>query len=217
LYSGLDQDSLRTHIQDWLRTHSGLTLRTGSGLIFRTGSGLVQDSHSGLDQDSFRTHIQNWFRTGSGLIFRTGSGLDQDSYSGLDQDSFRTHIQDWIRTHTQDWLRTHTYSGLVLWNRFGMGAGSGRSAGEEWKEIGTCRKSFRAGGKQIGLGFNSCIALSCTQCPILESRLDRKGNRGNQSRYSDWRYRRKHLSIYTNYVFHLEQVQKDGEWVTYIK
>jgi len=209
LYSGLDQDWLRTCIQDLIRTHSGL--------IFRTGSGLTQDSHSGLVQDWFRTHIQDWFRTGSGLTFRTGSGLDQDSHSGLVQDLYSELDQDWIRTHIQDWLRTHTYSGLVLQNRFGMGAGSGRSAGKEWKEIETCWKSFRAGGKQIGLGFNSCIALLCTQCPILESRLDRKGNRGNQSRYSDWRYRRKHLSIYTNYVFHLEQVQKDGEWVTYIK
>jgi len=94
LYSGLDQDSLRTHIQDWLRTHSGLTFRTGSGLIFRTGSGLTQDSYSGLDQDSLRTHIQNWLRTGSeltqdwirthsGLIFRTGSGLILRTGSGL--------------------------------------------------------------------------------------------------------------------------------------
>jgi len=41
---------------------------------------------------------------------------------------------------------------------------------------------------------------------------DRKGNRGNWSLYSDWRYRGKHLSIYTNYVFHMEQVWRDREW-----
>jgi len=88
---------------------------------------------------------------------------------------------------------------------------------KEQKQIRTCWKSFGMGGKQKGLGFNLCVVPLCTQCPISESWSDRKGNRENWSWYSDWRYRRKHLSIYTNYVFHLEQVWKDGEWGTYIK
>jgi len=39
------------------------------------------------------------------------------------------------------------------------GSGSGRSAG----------KRAEADRKQKGLGFNSCVAPSCTQCPISES------------------------------------------------
>jgi len=49
---------------------------------------------------------------------------------------------------------------------------------KEWKQIGTHRKSFGAEQKQKGLGFNLCIAPLCTQCPISESRSDRKGNKG---------------------------------------
>ena len=45
------------------------------------------------------------------------------------------------------------------------------------------QKSFGADRKQKGLGFNSCVAPLCTQCPISEHRSDRKGNRGNRSRY----------------------------------
>jgi len=48
---------------------------------------------------------------------------------------------------------------------------------KEQKQIRTCQKSFGAEGKQIGLGFNSCVVPSCTQCPILEDRSDRKGNK----------------------------------------
>ena len=57
----------------------------------------------------------------------------------------------------------------------------------EQKRIGMRQKSFGAGGKQKGLGFNWCVAPSCTQCPISETQSDRKETRGNQSRYSDWR------------------------------
>jgi len=56
-----------------------------------------------------------------------------------------------------------------------MGAGSRRSMG---KRAEADQKSFGADGKQIGLGFNSCVAPSCTQCPISESQSDRKGNKG---------------------------------------
>ena len=73
-------------------------------------------------------------------------------------------------------------------------------------------KSFGVDGKQKDLASTCALRPHAHRCPISESRSDRKGNRGNRSRYSDWRYRRKHLSIYTNYVFHLEQVWRDREW-----
>ena len=38
--------------------------------------------------------------------------------------------------------------------------------------------------------------------PIIQKR------KPGESRYSDWRYRRKHLSIYTNYVFRLESPER---------
>jgi len=78
---------------------------------------------------------------------------------------------------------------------------------EHGKKSGSRSEELWSGWEAEGLGFNLCVVPLCTQCPILESWSDRKGNRGNRSWYSDWRYRRKHLSIYTNYVFHLEQVQ----------
>jgi len=97
------------------------------------------------------------------------------------------------------------------------GSGSRRSTGKRAEADRNTLEELQSGREAEGLGFNLCVAPLCTQCPISESRSDRKGNRGNRSRYSDWRYRRKQLSIYTNYVFHLEQVRKDGEWGTYIK
>jgi len=33
---------------------------------------------------------------------------------------------------------------------------------KEWKQIRTCQKSFGAGGRQIGLGFNLYVAPLCT-------------------------------------------------------
>ena len=58
----------------------------------------------------------------------------------------------------------------------------------------------------------SILAIQLYLTQMAVNQLDRKGNRGNQSQYSDWRYWRKHLSIYTNYVFHLEQVWRDRKW-----
>jgi len=92
---------------------------------------------------------------------------------------------------------------------FGTGAGSGRSTGKEQKRIG--RASERTGSRRTWLQLVRC-ALVHTGVLFWKVNQNRKGNRGNRSRYSDWRYRRKHLSIYTNYVFHMEQVRRDREW-----
>jgi len=73
------------------------------------------------------------------------------------------------------------------------------------------RKSFRADGKQKDLASTRALRPRAHRCPISEKPIGQK-NRGNRSWYSDWRYRRKHLSIYTNYVFHMEQVWRDREW-----
>ena len=73
------------------------------------------------------------------------------------------------------------------------------------------RASKRTGSRRTWLQLVRC-ALVHTGVLFRKSRSNRKGNRGNRSRYSDWRYRRKHLSIYTNYVFHMEQVRRDREW-----
>jgi len=96
---------------------------------------------------------------------------------------------------------------LVLRIGFGTGVGCGRSTGKE--RIG--RASERTGSRRTWLQLVHC-ALVHTGVLFRKSRSDRKGNRGNRSQYSDWRYRRKHLSIYTNYVFHMEQVRRDREW-----
>jgi len=85
----------------------------------------------------------------------------------------------------------------------------GKSAEADRERIG--RASERTGSRRTWLQLVRC-ALVHTGVLFRKSRSDRKGNRGNRSRYSDWRYRRKHLSIYTNYVFHLEQVRRDREW-----
>ena len=46
---------------------------------------------------------------------------------------------------------------------FGTGAGCGRSAGKERKRIGSGSEELRSGREAEGLGFNSCVAPSCTQ------------------------------------------------------
>jgi len=51
----------------------------------------------------------------------------------------------------------------MLWNGFGTGAGCGRSAGKERKQIGSRSEELQSGREAEGLGFNSCIAPSCTQ------------------------------------------------------
>jgi len=100
------------------------------------------------------------------------------------------------------------YSVLVMdWVRTGVDCG--RSTG---KRVEVDQKSFGVDGKQKDLASTCALHPHAHRCPISESRSDRKGNRGNRSQYSDWRYRREHLSIYTNYVFHLEQVWRDREW-----
>jgi hypothetical protein len=85
----------------------------------------------------------------------------------------------------------------------------GKRAEADRERIG--RASERTGSRRTWLQLVRC-ALVHTGVLFRKSRSDRKGNRGNRSRYSDWRYRRKHLSIYTNYVFHMEQVRRDREW-----
>ena len=99
---------------------------------------------------------------------------------------------------------------------YGSGSGRVRVAEGAWEKSGSGsgadRKSFGADGKQKDLASTRALRPRAHRCPISESQSDRKGNRGNRSRYSDWRYRRKHLSIYTNYVFHMEQVRRDREW-----
>jgi len=100
----------------------------------------------------------------------------------------------------------------LLRNGFGTGAGCRRSVGKERKRIG--RASERTGSRRTWLQLVRCTLVH-TGVLFWKSRSDRKGNRGNQSRYSDWRYRREHLSIYTNYVFHMEQVRRDREWRSY--
>jgi len=46
---------------------------------------------------------------------------------------------------------------------FGTGAGCGRSAGKERERIGSGSEELRSGREAEGLGFNSCVAPSCTQ------------------------------------------------------
>ena len=103
-------------------------------------------------------------------------------------------------------------SSSLLWFGFGF-----------WKE---CGKESGSGSEYIGRaseqeGSRQDLASTCVLCPCAHSVLFRKTDqteketRGNQSQYSDWRYRWKQLDIYTNYVFHLEQVWKDGEWKSF--
>ena len=49
---------------------------------------------------------------------------------------------------------------------------------KERKRIGMCRKSFGAGGKQKGLGFNSCVAPSCTQVSYFGKPIRQKRKQG---------------------------------------
>jgi len=63
-------------------------------------------------------------------------------------------------------FRKHLVILTVLRNGFRTGAGSGRSVGER-AEVD--QKSFGADGKQKGLGFNSCVAPSYTQCPTFSA------------------------------------------------
>jgi len=51
----------------------------------------------------------------------------------------------------------------VLRNGFGMGAGCGRSAGKERERIGSGSEELWSRREAEGLGFNSCVAPSCTQ------------------------------------------------------
>jgi len=103
--------------------------------------------------------------------------------------------------------------GIVVTERVRDGCGlrkeRGKRAEADRERIG--RASKRTGSRRTWLQLVRC-ALVHTGVLFRKSRSDRKGNRGNRSRYSDWRYRRKHLSIYTNYVFHMEQVRRDREW-----
>ena len=52
---------------------------------------------------------------------------------------------------------------ILLRNGFGTGAGCGRSAGKVRKRIGSGSEELRSGREAEGLGFNSCVAPSCTQ------------------------------------------------------
>ena len=100
---------------------------------------------------------------------------------------------------------------VTEWVRDGCGLRKerGKRAEADRERIG--RASKRTGSRRTWLQLMRC-ALVHTGVLFRKSLSDRKGNRGNRSRYSDWRYRRKHLSIYTNYVFHMEQVRRDREW-----
>jgi len=75
-------------------------------------------------------------------------------------------------------------------------------------------------GAALGMKLHKDLASTCALCPCAHSVLfwktdqTEKETRGNQSRYSDWRYRWKQLDIYTKCMIHLEKVQKDGEWGT---
>ena len=93
-------------------------------------------------------------------------------------------------------------------------AGSGRVGfrKERGKESGSGSEELRSGRE----AERTCLQL--VRCALVHTvsyfgkLIGQKRKQGNRSRYSDWRYRRKHLSIYTNYVFHLEQVRRDKEW-----
>jgi len=60
-------------------------------------------------------------------------------------------------------LQHNTFVVIMLRNGFGTGAGCGRSAGKERKRIGSGSEELRSGREAEGLGFNSCVAPSCTQ------------------------------------------------------
>ena len=88
---------------------------------------------------------------------------------------------------------------------------------KERKRIGTRRKSFGAEGRRNDLASTHVLRPHAHSVLFWKANQTEKETGGNRSRYSDWRYRWKQLDICTNYVFHLEQVWKDGEWGTYIK
>jgi len=49
---------------------------------------------------------------------------------------------------------------------------------KERKQIGTRQRSFGVGGKQIGLGFNLCVAPSCTQVSYFRKPIGQKRKQG---------------------------------------
>jgi len=49
---------------------------------------------------------------------------------------------------------------------FGTGAGCGRSLGKERKQIRSRSEELRSGREAEGLGFNLCVAPSCTHWQV---------------------------------------------------
>jgi len=66
----------------------------------------------------------------------------------------------------------------VLRNGFGTGAGSGRSTGKEQKQIRSRSEELRSGQEAEGLGFNSCVAPSCTQVSYFGKPIRQKRKQG---------------------------------------
>jgi len=63
-------------------------------------------------------------------------------------------------------------------DRVGTGAGCGRSTGKERKQIGSRLEELWSGWEAEGLGFNSCIAPSCTQVSYFGKPIRQKRKQG---------------------------------------
>jgi len=61
---------------------------------------------------------------------------------------------------------------------YGMGVGSGRSTGKERKQIRSRSEELRSGREAEGLGFNLCVAPSCTQVSYFRKLIRQKRKQG---------------------------------------
>ena len=63
---------------------------------------------------------------------------------------------------------------------YGTGSGRVRDLEGAWKKSGSRLEELRSIQEAEGLGFNSCVAPSCTQCPISEADQTEKETGGTE-------------------------------------